>query len=77
MAKLKGIKQFLQLASEEIVEAAATEIVKDLKDKGPYYTGHFEQSWDVVPGAVNIPATEDHPLTNTQRWQGLEDKSVP
>ena len=77
MAELKGVKQILELASQKLVEAAAAEIVDDLKDKGPYYTGHFEESWEVAPGAVNIPATSQHPLTNTQRWQGWKTNQFP
>ena len=77
MAKLKGTKQLLELASEKLVEAAAAEIVDDLKAKGPYYSGHFEESWDVVPGAVSIPATEQHPLSNTERWQGWKTDRFP
>jgi hypothetical protein len=37
---------------------AAEQIVIDLQDRGPQYSGHFASSWKVVEGSVDIrPAT--------------------
>jgi len=60
MAKIKGLRQYIEVASKEIVSTAAKEIATDLKKNGPYWSGHFESQWVVVPGAVDIPATSDH-----------------
>ena len=77
MAKIKGLRQFIQSTSKKAAAAAAREVVDDLKQQGPYYTGHFEESWVVVPGAVNVPATSEHPLSPRDRWQGWEGGDFP
>ena len=77
MAKLTGMQQFLEVASKKMVSAAATEVVDDLKEKGPYWQGHFESQWVVVPGAVDIPANTEHPLGARESWQGWESGALP
>ena len=50
----------------ELSEEAADGIVRDLKGKGPYWTGQFEEAWRVELGNVDIPATEDRFLTDKE-----------
>ena len=73
--KLPGFRQWLDTVSEETAKAGAEQIVNDLKEAGPYYTGHFEESWVVLGGDKRIPADSEHPLSARERWQGWDDES--
>lgn len=42
----------------ELSEELTEQIVIDLKNKGPHWTGQFERSWVVVKGSTSIPATD-------------------
>ena len=75
--KLPGFRKWLDNVSEETARAGAKEIVTDLKTAGPYYTGHFEESWEVKGGDVRIPADSEHPLGARERWQGWDDNTFP
>ena len=44
--------------SAECAEKAAEDITRQLKIKGPYWTGEFEQGWEVALGDTAIPAVE-------------------
>jgi hypothetical protein len=50
----KNVVSALDVASASAAEA----IVKDLQDEGPQYSGHFANSWKILPGNVEIAATE-------------------
>lgn len=77
MAKIDGFREFLEVASKEIASTAAREITKDLKQRGPYWSGHFEEQWVVERGNVSIPADSEHPQTARQRWQAHDDGINP
>jgi hypothetical protein len=42
--KLPGFRQWLDIVSEETAQAVALEIVSDLKRRGPYWSGEFEEN---------------------------------
>ena len=75
--KLPGFRKWLDNVSEETARAGAQEIVTDLKKAGPYYTGHFEESWVVKGGDGRIPADSEHPLSARESWQGWDDNTFP
>ena len=77
MSKIKGFRQFLEVRSKKIAAAAAQEITTDLKNRGPYWSGHFEESWEVKRGNVRIPADSEHPLSPRERWQAYDDDTRP
>ena len=55
--KLPGLRTWVDNIKNEVSQKAAEQIVLDLKEIGPYWTGTFEESWVVRPGDVRIPAT--------------------
>ena len=55
--KLPGFTTWVDNIKNEVSQKAAEQIVLDLKEIGPYWTGTFEESWVVRPGDVRIPAT--------------------
>ena len=75
--KLPGFRKWLDNVSEETARAGAKEIVTDLKQAGPYWSGHFEESWEVRGGDVRIPADSEHPLSARDSWQGWSDGNLP
>ena len=77
MAKIEGFREFLEVASKEIASTAAREITNDLKQRGPYWSGHFEEQWEVKPGNVSIPADSEHPFSPRERWQAHDDNTMP
>ena len=77
MAKIEGFREFLDVASKEIASTAAREITKDLKERGPYWSGHFESQWVVERGNVTIPADSEHPDTPSQRWRDHDAGTNP
>ena len=54
--KLPGLRTWVNNIKNEVSREAAEQIVLDLKEIGPYWTGTFEESWVVRPGDVRIPA---------------------
>jgi hypothetical protein len=52
------IETWINNISSECAEKAAEDITRQLKIKGPYWTGEFEQNWEVVLGDTEIPAIE-------------------
>ena len=75
--KLPGFRQWLETVSEETARAGAEQIVTDLKQAGPYWSGHFEEQWVVLPGDKKVPADSEHPLSARESWQGWEDLHCP
>ena len=75
--KLPGFRKWLDGVSEETARAGAEQIVNDLKQAGPYWSGHFEEQWEVRPGDTRIPADSPQPLTARESWQGWEDQTLP
>ena len=75
--KLPGFRKWLDGVSEETARAGAQEIVTDLKKAGPYWSGHFEERWEVKGGDVRIPADVPHPLSARDSWQGWSDGTLP
>ena len=60
--KLPGLRTYVQNVKEVTAREAAVQIVNDLKQVGPYWTGTFEQSWKVERGDVRIPKTTPSPV---------------
>ena len=54
--KLPGLRTWVDNIKNEVSRQAAEQIVLDLKEIGPYWTGTFEKSWVVRQGDVRIPA---------------------
>lgn len=54
--KLPGLRTWVDNIKNQVSQQAAEQIVLDLKEIGPYWTGTFEESWVVRQGDVRIPA---------------------
>jgi hypothetical protein len=69
--KLPGFRTWVDNIKNEVSRQAAEQIVLDLKEIGPYWTGTFEKSWVVRPGDVQIaastPASERTPFARQRR----------
>ena len=69
--KLPGLRTWVDNIKNEVSREAAEQIVLDLKEIGPYWTGTFEKSWVVRPGDVRItastPAPERTPFARQRR----------
>lgn len=57
--KIPGLRTWVDNIKNEVSQKAAEQIVLDLKEIGPYWTGTFEESWVVRPGDVRIPASTE------------------
>lgn len=57
--KLPGLRAYTQAVGQTISRKAAEQIVKDLIELGPWYSGQFAKNWVVRVGDVRIPATVD------------------
>ena len=55
--KLPGLRTWVDNIKNEVSQKAAEQIVLDLKEIGPYWTGTFEESWVVRPGDTRISAS--------------------
>ena len=75
--KLPGLRKWIDTISEETARAGAAEIVRELKEKGPYFSGHFEESWVVVGGDKSIPADSPNPLSQAEQWEAWERGDLP
>jgi hypothetical protein len=54
--KLPGLRTWVENIKNTVSEEAARQIVTDLKEIGPYWTGEFESAWVVRSGDVSIAA---------------------
>ena len=54
--KLPGLRTWVENIKNVVSEEAARQIVTDLKEIGPYWTGEFESAWVVRSGDVSIAA---------------------
>ena len=52
------VETWLGNISSAAAEKAAEEITRQLKIRGPYWTGEFEGGWEVALGDTQIPAIE-------------------
>ena len=50
--------------TRETAAKAAEDITRQLKIKGPYWTGEFERAWEVALGDTQIPAIEQRRNSN-------------
>lgn len=55
--EIPGLKTWVQNIKNEVSQEAAREIVTELKERGPYWTGDFEEAWVVKLGSTRIRAT--------------------
>ena len=56
---IPGLRTWVDNIKNEVSQKAAEQIVLDLKEIGPYWTGTFEESWVVRPGDVRIRASTE------------------
>lgn len=75
--KLPGLRQYIDQVSRVTSAKGAEEIVMDLKKKGPYFSGEFEENWVVVTGDRRIPADKKSSLTQAEKWQSWESGELP
>ena len=75
--KLPGFRQWLDTVSEETAQAGANEIVNDLKDRGPYYTGEFEENWVVLAGDKRVPASKPSAFTEREKREAAASGELP
>lgn len=73
----KGLEKYLKEVSRVTCKKAAEKITKELKQRGPTWTGQFEESWVVKPGDVDIPASDPPILNKQEKLQGWQDGSLP
>ena len=52
------IETWINNISSQVAEEAVEQVVRNLKIKGPFWTGEFENAWEVELGNVNIPASK-------------------
>ena len=52
------IETWLTNISSEVAEEAVEQVVRNLKGRGPFWTGEFENGWVVELGDVTIPASK-------------------
>jgi hypothetical protein len=69
--KIPGLRTWVDNIKNEVSQKAAEQIVLDLKEIGPYWTGTFEESWVVRLGDVRIgastPARERTPFAQPRK----------
>ena len=59
---------YINLIKAEIAEKAVEDITTQLKIRGPYWTGEFEEAWDVTNGKP-IPASTPASGTRDERQE--------
>jgi hypothetical protein len=59
---------YINLIKAEVAEKAAEEITTQLKIRGPYWTGEFEEAWEVTSGKP-IPASTPASGTRDERQE--------
>jgi len=57
--KIPGLNAWVDNIKNELSEAAARDIVIDLKIAGPYWSGEFEANWVVKRGATGVGASKE------------------
>ena len=55
--KLPGFTTWVDNIKNTVSKEAAEQIVNDLKEVGPYWTGDFESAWVVKPGTTRVSAS--------------------
>ena len=77
--KLPGFTTWVDNIKNTVSKEAAEQIVNDLKEVGPYWTGDFESAWVVKPGTTRVSASRqpsgERPLT--PRGRQVTPVSVP
>ena len=56
--KMRGVTTWVENIQNEVSREAARQIVTDLKEVGPYWTGDFEEAWVVKAGSTSITANK-------------------
>ena len=77
--KLPGFSTYVKNIKNTVSREAAEQIVKDLKDIGPYWSGDFESAWVVKPGTTRVSATRQPSgeRPDTARGRQTTPVSVP
>jgi hypothetical protein len=57
------VDTYINLIKSEVAEKAVEAITTELKRRGPYWTGEFEEAWEVTDGA---PITASTPASGTE-----------
>ena len=74
----KGLKTWVENCKNELSEAAARDIVIDLKIKGPYWSGEFEENWVVKRGAAGVSAYKRPSFKSaTPMPRNISDVEIP
>ena len=61
---LRQLVPDLELAVSKATKKAAENIVTELKERGPYWTGQFESLWEVETGQTEIKGNIDESFIN-------------
>ena len=76
--KIPGLEAWVDNCKNVLSEEAAREIVIDLKIKGPYWTGEFEENWVVKRGVVGVAATKEPTLKSDKPFpRNISDIVIP
>ena len=72
--RLGDVNTWINNIKSEVAAQAAEDIVRQLKIRGPYWTGEFEGAWDVVLGSGTIAANKQ---SSVDRDQALREGPGP
>jgi len=79
--KIPGFNAYIDNVKNALSEAAARDIVIDLKILGPYWSGEFEANWVVVRGAAGGAANKQTSYTGEgmppRKERTITDVTIP
>jgi len=77
--KLPGFTTWVENIKNTVSQEAAAQIVDDLKQVGPYWSGDFESAWVVKAGKTRINATREPSgeAPRTPRNQQITPVQIP
>ena len=73
------MKEKVRRATKSAMEALAYNTVRELQEAGPFWDGNFANSWDVLPGSVNVAATKPGklPFSETAQPRSYVEPQIP
>lgn len=75
--KLPGLRTWVENIKNEVSQEAARDIVLDLKEQGPYWSGDFESAWVVKLGDTRINATRQQSTREPAAGRVITPVEIP
>lgn len=75
--KLPGLRTWVENIKNEVSQEAARDVVLDLKEAGPYWSGDFESAWVVKLGDTAISAKRQQSSREPASGRSLTPFTVP